>query len=289
MPKMKTHRGAAKRFKRRAGGGFKRVVAGETAISNASRPIKLSEIKAAQENGIEFIEIAVAYDGLSICVNKDNDWVTELSVDQLNEIFADGSTVRTWRDLDPSYPAVEIKMFIPGTDSGTFDYFKEVERGDEGAGRATQLTVSEDDNILVEGIESDRGGIGVFGCSYYFENQDVIRAVPIKPAADKDGVYPTPDTIASNEYQPFARPLFIYVNAEAADRPEVRTFVNYYLNNAADIAPEVGYVRLAREVGYRSALRFQQGVTGSVFWDLEEEEKIDAPLLDLLRGTATRR
>ncbi|MEM9083031.1 MAG: PstS family phosphate ABC transporter substrate-binding protein [Planctomycetota bacterium] len=254
------------------GGGFKRFTAGETDISNASRPIKPAEVRIAGENGIEFIELPVAFDGLSICVSKDNTWATDLTIDELNKIFSAGSTINNWSQIRDGWPDKELELFTPGTDSGTFDYFKEVVVGDEDF-RATGLTVSEDDNVLVQGVAGAEGGLGFFGCAYYFKYKDLLRSVPIVPEEGGDPVKPTPDTIESGEYTPFSRPLFIYVNARAADRPEVAAFVEFYLRTAPRTAEEVGYVQLPRSY-YRKAFLevFGERLTGSIYLDDEGEE-----------------
>ncbi|MBD2260266.1 PstS family phosphate ABC transporter substrate-binding protein [Pseudanabaena sp. FACHB-2040] len=221
------------------GGGFRRFCEGETDISNASRPIKDSEKEACAAAGIEFIEIPVAYDALTVVVNPDNTWAQEMTVEQLKMLWepdAEG-TITRWNQIDPSWPNQPINLFGPGTDSGTFDYFTEEIVGEAGASRA-DYTASEDDNILVVGVERDRNALGYFGMSYYLENQERLNAVAI------DGVYPTPANVESGSYTPLSRPLYIYVSRASLEKPEVRSFVQYYLNNAEDIVPEIGYVPL---------------------------------------------
>lgn len=256
------------------GGGFKRFATGETDISDASRPIKKKELDAAAEGGVDFIEIPVAYDGLSIVVNKENYWAKSLSVDDLKMIFLDGSNVTTWEDVNPKFPPIAIKIFAPGTDSGTFDYFKEVVAGKTGSIRS-DMSVSEDDNVLVRGVAGNVGAIGFFGCAYYFENADKLNVVKIDGG---DGpVEPTATTIESGQYAPFSRPLLIYINAKSASRPEVRAFVEFYLEEGPDLAEEVGYVRLPQAVYDRAASRLKQGKTGTAFLDAAGE-KIRGPL-----------
>ena len=249
------------------GGGFKRFTVGETDISNASRPIKVSEMEAAKANGVEFIEIPVAYDGLTFVVNNDNYWCESRTVDDLKKLFLEGSTVKTWNDLNPNWPNRDIKMFIPGTDSGTFDYFKEVVVGKSGNVRG-DVTVSEDDNILVNGVANEVGAIGFFGCAYYFENKGKLKSVSIINP-EGNAVAPTSETIASGEYAPFSRPLFIYVNTKSAQRPEIRAFIQYYLENGGQYADKVGYVGLPRSIYFRAARNFRQGKTGSQFHDAD--------------------
>jgi phosphate transport system substrate-binding protein len=254
------------------GGGFKRFSVGDTDISNASRPIKAKEYAQAKENGVEFIEIPVAYDGLSIVVNKDNYWVDKLAVEDLQKIFLDGTTVDSWNDLNPEWPDIAIKVYAPGTDSGTFDYFKEVVAGKNNSIRS-DMSVSEDDNVLIRGVVGDQGGIGFFGCAYYFENKDKLKIVPIVNPATMKAVTPNPETIESGEYAPFSRPLFIYVNAKSVTRPEVKAFVKFYLEEGPALAEEVGYVKLPRNV-YRTAQRnFEKIHTGTCFLDEKMEPK----------------
>jgi phosphate transport system substrate-binding protein len=246
------------------GGGFKRFTKGDIDISDASRPIKDAEFAACKEHNVEFIELPIAYDGLTIAVNKQNTWVRQLTVDQLKKIFLADAAVKTWDQLDPSWPKDQIKIFSPGTDSGTFDYFKEVVAGEQGSIRS-DMSVSEDDNNLVQGIASTKSAIGFFGCAYYFENTDKLRAVPIVNASGK-AVLPDSATIASGDYSPFSRPLFLYVNAKSSRRPEVKLFVKFYLENAADIADSVGYVGLPDEVSEMAAKHFENRLVGTHYW-----------------------
>jgi len=248
------------------GGGFKRFVVGETDISDASRPIKKKEYDVAVAHGIEFIEIPVAYDGLSIVVNKENTWCTDITVDELKRVFLDGSSVTTWQDIRPEWPAVPIKIYAPGTDSGTFDYFKEVIAGKKGSIRS-DMSVSEDDNVLVRGVAGKQGGIGFFGCAYYFENRDKLNVLAV------NGVLPISSTIESGVYTPFSRPLFIYVNAKSIDRPQVRAFVEYYLKHGAELAEEVGYVRLPETISKRVYTNFENRQLGTQYLDESGEKR----------------
>ncbi|MFQ5472220.1 MAG: PstS family phosphate ABC transporter substrate-binding protein [Dehalococcoidia bacterium] len=258
------------------GGGFKRFAVGETDISDASRPIKKKELENAVENGVDFIEIPVAYDGLSIVVNTENYWVDQLTIDELKRIFLDGTTVTTWKDVRPEWPDLELKIYAPGTDSGTFDYFKEVVAGKTGAIRS-DMSVSEDDNVLVRGVAGDRGGIGFFGCAYYFENKDKLRVVPVVNPETDEAVTPTPKTIESGSYAPFSRPLLIYVNARSARKPHVRAFVGFYLEHGPALAEEVGYVKLPQEMYARAIKNVRSRRTGTQFLDAKGE-KITGPL-----------
>ena len=246
------------------GGGFRRFTKGDTDISDASRPIKESELAACRKNKVQFIEIPVAYDGLTIAVNKQNSWVKQLTVEQLGRIFLADNLATTWNQVDPSWPAREIKIFSPGTDSGTFDYFREIVAGKSGSIRP-DMAVSEDDNNLVQGIANTETAIGFFGAAYYFENKDKLKAVPIVNPAGK-AVLPTAETIGSGEYAPFSRPLFIYVNAKSSRRPEVKLFVRHYLENAADIAEAVGYVGLPEEIYEIAGQHFEKRKVGTHYW-----------------------
>ena len=254
------------------GGGFKRFTKGETDISDASRPIKAKEFKQCVENNVEFIELPVAYDGLTVVVNKKNTWASELTVDQLKMIFRDDIRVAKWSDVKDGWPAEDIKIFSPGTDSGTFDYFKEVMVGKEKASIRDDMSVSEDDNVLVNGVANNEFAIGFFGAAYYFENSDKLKAVNIINKAGK-AVGPTPEAIENGSYNPFSRPLFIYVNAKSLRRPEVKVFVKHYLENCADIADEVGYVGLPEDLSDAAAKRFKTRKTGTHFIDSAGEKR----------------
>ncbi|MEM1446459.1 MAG: PstS family phosphate ABC transporter substrate-binding protein [Planctomycetota bacterium] len=262
------------------GGGFKRFTIGETDISNASRPIKGKEADAAAANGIAFFEVPVAYDGLSIVVNQANDWAGEMTVEHLQKIFlADNqSTVKNWSDVDPSFPDIEIKMYIPGTDSGTFDYFKEVVAGKKGEIRS-DVSVSEDDNVLVTGVTGERGGIGFFGSSYYFANSDKLKSVKIKNDAG-EFVGPTPESIENGSYNPFSRPLFIYVNKESLAKPAVKAFVDFYFDIGPEMAEEVGYVRLPESVTDAAMTNIESGNTGSIMHQAEEGASVVDAFVD---------
>jgi phosphate binding protein len=225
------------------GGGFKAFCAGETDISDASRPIKDEEAAICEEAGIEYTEIVIANDGLAVVVNTANDWAENLTVEQLNKIWAPESegVVLSWADVDPSFPDVPLALFGAGTDSGTFDYFTAAINGEEGAIRA-DYSPSEDDNITVQGVAGAEGGIGFFGLSYVEENSDVIKAVEV------DGVYPSVETVQDGSYTPLGRPLFIYVaNASYTDKPQVKAFVDYFVENAVTVAEEALFVPLTDE------------------------------------------
>ena len=223
------------------GGGFKRFTVGETDISDASRPIKDAEAQAAADNGIEYYPLRVAMDGLSVMVSPDNDFVECLTTDQLKMIWEPGSTVTKWSDVDPSWPSSDIALYGPDTDSGTFDYFTEEIMGEAQLSRP-DYTASADDNVLVQGIAGGKYSLGYFGFAYYQENQDKLNLVAVD--SGNGCVLPTSESIENGTYSPLSRPLFIYVSKQSMERPEVKAFVEFYLDNAADLAQEVGYIKL---------------------------------------------
>ncbi|NQV24901.1 MAG: PstS family phosphate ABC transporter substrate-binding protein [Rhodopirellula sp.] len=242
------------------GGGFKKFIAGETDINDASRPIKEKEAAHCKDNGIEYIELKVAIDGISVVVNPENDWCKALTVAQLKKLWEPGSTVTKWSELDPSWPAEEIRLFGPDTDSGTFDYFTDVICGEEGASR-TGYTPSTDDNVLVRGVSGEKYSLGYFGFAYYLENAAKLRAVPVSATEDvADAVAPTPETIEGGTYTPLSRPLFLYVNKAKLARPELAEFLTYYLEKGQDLVGEVGYVRLGQETHAETAQTLKQAI-----------------------------
>ena len=253
------------------GGGFKRFCAGETDISDASRPIKDSEVELCTEAGIDFVEVPVAFDGLTVVINPDNDWVDQLTVAELNHIFRPDDFATSWADVRDGFPDLEISLYAPGADSGTFDYFTEAINGDNGVHRSDNTTFSEDDNVLVQGVASDRGGIGYFGFSYYANNADALKAVPVVNDAG-EAITPSNETINDGSYNPLSRPLFIYVSVASLEREEVAAFVEYFLTDGTWLVdtPEVGYVQLPGAI-YAAALeRVENGVGGSAMAAAEE-------------------
>jgi phosphate transport system substrate-binding protein len=226
------------------GGGFKKFCRGETVISNASRPILKKEMDMCAEAGITYIELPIAYDALTIVANKGNDWAKQITVEELNTIWKSGSSAKTWKDVNSSYPAQPLKLFGPGSDSGTFDYFTEAINGRAKSSRS-DYTSSEDDNVLVTGVAGDKGGLGYFGLAYYEENKDKLRALPVVAKGKTVGVLPSADSVKDGSYQPLSRPLFIYVNAtKGAFNKDVKAFVEFYLANAPVLVKEVKYVPL---------------------------------------------
>ncbi|MCB1644408.1 MAG: PstS family phosphate ABC transporter substrate-binding protein [Pseudomonadales bacterium] len=244
------------------GGGFKKFINQETDISDASRPIKDSEHDKATAAGVDFIELPVAYDGISVVLNLENDWVDHLTVEELNKIWAPDSTVTTWKDVRDGWPDEPIRLYGPGTDSGTFDYFTGVINGKEQASRG-DFTASEDDNVLVQGISGDKYSLGYFGFAYYIENQDKLRAAPIE--GPNGIVSPTEVTINDGTYAPLSRPIFIYVNVAALDKPEVAAFIDFYLETAPKIASEVGYIPMPESVYDGAKNRVKNRITGSAY------------------------
>jgi len=261
------------------GGGFKRFTVGETDISDASRPIKPKELAKCQENHVEFIEVPIAYDGLSIVVNPDNNWVDHLSIDELKTIFLDSKAAKTWHDVRAEWPDTPITIYAPGTDSGTFDYFKEVVAGKTGSIRS-DMSVSEDDNVLVRGVEGDTNAIGFFGVAYYEENKDKLKIVPIINPNTNEAVTPTTETIANGTYAPFSRPLFIYVNSKSYRKPHVKRFVQFYLDHAAELAAEVGYVRLPESIYDLGRKKLKRRKTGTVYVD-KDGNQLEGPITEL--------
>ncbi len=229
------------------GSGFKKFCRGETDVSNASRPISQKEIDACKEAGIQFIELPIAFDALTVVVNDKNDWVKSITVEELKKIWGPGSSVKNWKQVNPAYPDKKLGLYGPGTASGTFDYFSEAINGKSKAHR-TDYTPSEDDNVLVKGVTGDTGGMAYFGMAYYEENKDKLRAIPVAVKAGSPAVLPSVKTVEDGTYQPLARPIFIYVNATAAAfKPEVKAFINFYLDNAPELVKEVKYVPLPPE------------------------------------------
>lgn len=221
------------------GGGFKRFTSGETDISNASRRIKDAEAEAAAANGVEFIEMRVATDGLSVLVNLENDFVGCLTVDELSKMWSPGSTINNWNQVRASFPDQELRLYGPDPDSGTFDYFTEEINGESQVSRS-DYTASADDNVLVQGVGGDKNALGYFGFAYYTENLDKLRAIAIDNGAGC--IEPTVETIESGEYAPLSRPLFLYVNRASLDDELVAEFLRFYMASAAALALEVGYV-----------------------------------------------
>lgn len=227
-----------------SGGGFKRFCNGEIDLANASRPIKDSEVEACAAAGIQFTELPVAWDGLSVIANPANPFLQCLTVDELRKVWEPGSAVRTWRDVRAEWPAQEIKLYGPGTDSGTFDYFTETVNGESGASRP-DYQASEDDNILVQGVAGDTYSLGYFGYAYYAENADKLKLVEVD--GGNGCVAPSDATIADGSYTPLSRPLFVYVKHASLARPEVKAYIEFLVQNAQEVVPATGYHALTPE------------------------------------------
>jgi phosphate transport system substrate-binding protein len=263
------------------GGGFKRFCRGETDISDASRPIVKKEMEVCKENGIEYIELPVAYDGLAVIVNPKNDWVDNLTVEELKKMWepdAQGKVTK-WNQVRPNWPDAALKLFGPGVDSGTFDYFTEAIVGKSKASRG-DFTSSEDDNVLVQGIAGDRYALGYFGLAYFEENRDKLKLVPIVNPKTGKAVLPSLESVKDGSYQPLSRPLFIYVSIKALERPEVKEFVEFYLKNAAKYSKEVGYIPLPAQAYELAMERFIKRVKGTVFGG---EQEVGLRIEDLLK------
>jgi len=261
------------------GGGFKKFSRGETDISDASRPIVKKEIDACREAGIEYIELPVAYDGIAVMVNPKNNWVASMTPEDLKKIWEPAAErkVIKWNQVNPKWPDMPLKLYGPGVDSGTFDYFTEAIVGKSRASRG-DFTASEDDNVLVQGIATDRGALGFFGYAYYAENTDKLKLIPID--GGKGLVTPSEQTIMDGTYQPLSRPIFIYVNKKATERPEVKEFVEFYLKNAPKLVKQVKYVPLPDRAYKLAEERFARKVAGTVFGG---EPKIGMKIEDLLK------
>lgn len=251
------------------GGGFKKFSASETDISNASRPIRPSEAEACAKAGIEYIELPVAYDGLAVLINPKNTWATDITVKELKRLWepeAQGKVTR-WNQIREGWPDREIHLYGAGVDSGTYDYFTQAIVGKEHSSRG-DFTSSEDDNVLVQGIAGDELALGFFGLAYYEENQDKLNLLPVNDEDDTNGtgpIAPSLATVMDGTYQPLSRPIFIYVRKDALDRPEVASFIRFYLAHASKLVKEVGYIPLPDRAYTLAQKRVDDRVTGSLF------------------------
>lgn len=261
------------------GGGFKKFLEDRkslrTDINDASRPVSATELARAKSLGVEFIELPIAMDGVAVVVHPQNKFCDHLTVEELRRVWEPGSKVQSWKDIRPSFPDLPIKLYGPGPDSGTFDYFTEAVCGKEKASR-NDYTASENDNVLVQGISGDAGSLGYFGFSYYEANKSKLKLLGVDHGDGKP-VTPNVGAIRSGEYTPLARPLFIYVNRESADRAEVRAFVEFFFANAAKIVEhkKVNYVALDPGLYSLAKARFDQRVTGSLFVDRAHTGPVD--------------
>lgn len=257
------------------GNGFKALAAKECDLSDASRPIKQKELDHCKSAGVNFYEVPVAYDGLTIVVNKENQFVKQLTVDQLTQIFREDTAAKTWKEVDESWPDEKISLYAPGIASGTHDYFVEVIGKDDNRGlRADDQTMlSEDDKALVTGVLGDKFAIGFFGFSYYEANKNELQVVPVVNPASQTAVTPSMATIESGEYAPFSRPLFIYVNSESYQRAEVKEFVDYYLDNIVEIVQDASYVPLPKDIYESAQAHLIKDLPGSHYLDSEGNKR----------------
>jgi phosphate transport system substrate-binding protein len=247
------------------GGGFKKFCRGETDISDASRPILKSEMEDCKKAGIEYFELPVAFDALTVVINPKNAFIKQLTVAEMKKMWepaAQGKVTR-WNQVNPQWPDQPMKLFGPGADSGTFDYFTEAVVGKSKSSRG-DFTASEDDNVLVQGVARDVNGLGYFGYAYYIENKDKLKAVPV--VNDKgQAVSPSLETVENGTYAPLSRPIFIYVNSASLGKPEVREFVEYYMKNGGALAKEVKYVPLPASAYQLAWKHVRDGKKGTVF------------------------
>jgi phosphate transport system substrate-binding protein len=248
------------------GGGFKKFCRGETAVQNASRPILEKEMADCKAAGVSYIELPVAFDALTVVINPKNTFLKQVTVEELRKMWepAAQGKITKWNQVNPAWPDAPLKLFGAGADSGTFDYFTEAIVGKSKSSRG-DYTASEDDNVLVQGVQRDTNAIGYFGYAYYAENKEKLKAVPVVNPKTGKAVEPSLEAVISGEYQPLSRPIFIYVNANEANRPEVKEFIEFYLKNAAALTKEVKYVPLA-DADYKHALEnFTKKKTGTAF------------------------
>lgn len=235
------------------GGGFQKFIRGDIDINNASREIQPTEIEAAQNNNVEYVQLSVAYDGLAVVVNPENDWVEYLTVEELNKIWEPSAqeTITKWSEIREGWPDQDFRLYGPGVASGTYDYFTEAIVGKSGSSRG-DFTASEDDNVLVQGIATDKFALGFFGLAYFEENADKLRLVGVQNGGNSP-VEPSLETVSNGTYTPLSRPLFIYVSKSAAEKEPVREFVHFYLENAPQLSKEIGYVPMPDSV-YQSQI-----------------------------------
>ena len=253
------------------GGGFKKFCRGETDISNASRPILAKEMADCKAAGVEYFELPVAFDALTIVVNPKNSFLKEISIAELKTMWepaAQGKVMR-WSQVNPAWPDAPLKLFGAGADSGTFDYFTEAVTGKSKSSRG-DFTASEDDNVLVQGVAQDTNALAFFGYAYYAENTTRLRAVPIVEKAGKGAVLPSETTVLNGSYQPFSRPIFIYINAKSLDKPEIKEFVAFYMKNVTKIAKEVKYIPLPQKAYDINLEHLAKGKKGTVFGGVAE-------------------
>ena len=264
------------------GGGFKKFCRGETDISDASRPILKAEMETCKQSGIQFIELPIAYDALTVIINPKNDWVKTLTIPDLKKMWEPSAQgkVTTWNQVRSEWPNNPLKLFGPGADSGTFDYFTEAIVGKAKSSRG-DFTASEDDNVLVQGVANDKNALGYFGFAYYIENQKRLKAAPID--GGKGPVSPSAKTVEDGSYQPLSRPIFIYVSKKSLDKPEVREYVDFYLKNAPALVKQVKYVALPQNAYTIAMDHVKKGKLGTVFGG---EAEVGIKIEELLKREA---
>jgi phosphate transport system substrate-binding protein len=268
------------------GGGFKKFCRQETAITGASRPIKPTEVELCKASGVEYIELPVAYDGIAVVANPKASWVTDITVEELKKMWepAAQGKVMKWSQIRDGWPDREIHLFGPGIDSGTYDYFTKAIVGKEHSSRG-DFTSSEDDNVLVQGVANDPGGLGFFGFAYYAENKDQLKLLTVDDGKDDNGkgpIAPSLQTVGDGTYQPLSRPVFVYVNKKAAQGEGVRSFVEFYLTEGTKLVEEVGYIPLPAKIMTLVAKRFREGTAGTVFGGTGS--KVGMTIEELLAG-----
>lgn len=265
------------------GGGFKKLCRGDIDISNASRPILAEEMELCRKAGINFIELPVAFDAITVVVNPGNNWVKSLTLAELKKMWepaAQGQLTR-WNQVRPEWPDAPLMLFGPGADSGTFDYFTEAVTGKAKSSRG-DYTASEDDNVLVQGVEHNKNALGYFGFAYYISHKDQMRAVPIEKA-DGTQILPSTAAVTDGTYQPLSRPLFIYISDKAAQREDVRKFIEFYLTEGPELAAQVGFVPLPEQAAQLALQHFTTGRMGTVFGGVPE---VGVTIEDLLKREA---
>lgn len=245
------------------GGGFQKFLRGETDINNASREIQPTEIEKAKEAGIDYVRLSVAFDGLAVVINPKNDWADYITVEELNKLWRPEAQneITRWSQIREGWPDEEIHLYGPGVASGTYDYFTEAIVGESGSSRG-DFTASEDDNVLVQGVATDKYALGFFGLAYYEENQNKLEILPVKDG-EGEPVKPTVKTVSEGIYTPLSRPLFIYVSEQAAQKESVQEFVHFYLNNADKLANQVGYVPMPDSLYQKQIQKFENFVESS--------------------------
>lgn len=243
------------------GAGFKKFATGEIDIANASKPISTSQVEAATKGGVEFIELPIAYDGLSIVVNKDNTWLKSITTEQLSKIWNKDSKVKMWSDVDPSWPKQEIKLYGPTSDHGSYEYFNEVISGDKANARQ-DYEKTNDYNALVAGVGSNKGALGYVGFAYVKQNPGMLRVIPVD--AGKGAIEPSDETIMDGTYAPLSRPLLMYVNKKSAAKPEVKAFIEFALGEGKEAVSAAGFVPLPDDLYAKVLARFQAGKTGTI-------------------------